>query len=203
MSFTILSCLWTCLFYSIVCCLCTYLRILNQPKLPLGVSVRLCCLDVSFLLQPVLPLDSSSYAASPWKSSTACAAFGRAGPTAAYAASGRVCPTAAFAASGLTRTCSKADFPACLCLLYSLCCLWTRLFYNSLCSIWTCVSSMAACAPLEHVSSTVARPFPARVCVSVLQQSVLSPKVSGLQLQSCASNTRICSTAAIWRVCLL
>ena len=113
----------------------------------------------------------------PCTGTAACAAFGRACPTAAYAASGRVCPTAAFAASGLTRTCSKADFGACLCL-YSrlrpldssvlqqhvlpldvclffdgLCCLWTRLFHNSLCRLGTCVSYMAACAALERVSS--------------------------------------------------
>ncbi len=52
-----------------------------------------------------------------------CAAFGRACPTAAYAASVRAYPIAAFAASGITRNCSKADFAACLCLIYgSLCC---------------------------------------------------------------------------------
>jgi hypothetical protein len=66
----------------------------------------------------------------------------------------------------------KQTFSSCLCLLYSsLRCIWTRLFYNSLCCmccLWTCVSSTAACA------------FPGRVCVSVLQQPVLSPEVSGL-----------------------
>jgi hypothetical protein len=33
--------------------------------------------------------------------------------------------------------------------------------------------------------------------VSVIQQSVLSPEVSGLELHACASNARICSTADI------
>ena len=32
--------------------------------------------------------------------------------------------------------------------------------------------------------------------MSVVQQSVLSPEVSGLELHACASNARICSTAA-------
>jgi hypothetical protein len=157
-----------CLFYSSVLPLDKY--ILQQTVLTVP-------------QQPVLPLDSSkspaAYAACPWTrtGTAACAGFGRACPTAAYAASGRVCPTAAFAASGLTRTCSKADFAACLCL-YSrlrpldssvlqqhvlhlgvclffdrLCCLWTRLFHNSLRRLGTCVSSMAACAALERVSS--------------------------------------------------
>jgi hypothetical protein len=55
---------------------------------------------------------------------------------------------------------------------------------------------MAACAALERVSSSAVCAFPGRVCVSVLQQSVRSPEVSGLQLHACASNARICSTAA-------
>ena len=38
--------------------------------------------------------------------------------------------------------------------------------------------------------------FPGLVRVSVLQQSVMSSEVSGLQLHACASNARICSTAA-------
>jgi hypothetical protein len=104
-------------------------------------------LDVPVLQQPMLPLDVN------------------------------VQQQHAFAASGLTRTCSKADFAACLCL-YSrlrpldssvlqqhmlplgvflffdrLCCLWNRLFHNSLCRLGTCVSSMAACAALKRVSS--------------------------------------------------
>jgi len=162
----------------------------------------------------------AAYAACPWTrtGTAACAAFGRACPTAAYAASGRVCPTAAFAASGLTRTCSKADFAACLCL-YSrlrpldssvlqqhvlpldvclffdrLCCLWTRLFHNSLCRLGTCVSSMWRPVLLLNVSLLCA--FPGHVRVSVLQQSAMSSEVSGLQLHACASNARICSTAA-------
>ena len=107
LSYTILSCPWMCLFYSSV--LPPDIYILQQTVLTVP-------------QQPVLPLDSSkspaAYVACPWTrtGTAACAAFGRACPTAAYAAFGRVCPTAAFAASGLTRTCSKADFAACLCL---------------------------------------------------------------------------------------
>ena len=102
--------------------------------------------------QPVRPLDSSkslaAYAACPWTrtGTAACAAFGRACPTAAYAVSGRVCPTAAFAASGLTRTCSKADFAACLCLYSRLRPLDSSVLCNRICCLWTCVSYLIDCA---------------------------------------------------------
>ena len=111
LSYTILSCPWMCLS-TCSSMLTLDIYILQQTVLTVP-------------QQPVLPLDSSkspaAYAACPWTrtGTAACAAFGRACPTAAYAqyaAFGRVCPTAAFAASGLTRTCSKADFAACLCL---------------------------------------------------------------------------------------
>jgi len=87
-----------------------------------------------------------------------------------------------------------------------------------MCCLWTCVSSLTDCAASGLVCSTTAcaasgrvsllwRPvlllnvsllcaFPGRVRVSVLQQSVMSSEVSGLQLHACASNARICSTAA-------
>jgi len=54
------------------------------------------------------------------------------------------------------------------------------LFYGGLCCSWTCLFSVLS------------------LDVSVwLQQSVMSTKVSGLQLHACASNARICSTADI------
>ena len=71
--------------------------------------------------------------------------------TAACAASGSACPTAAFAASGLTRTCSKADFAACLCLYSRLRPLDSSvlqqhvlpldvcLFFDRLCCLWLSV----------------------------------------------------------------
>ncbi len=71
-----------------------------------------------------------------------------------------------------------------------------------MCCLWTCVSSMAASASaaLELVSSTAVCAFPGRVCVSALQcSSLYCPRrcvASGLQLHACASNARICSTAA-------
>ena len=87
-----------------------------------------------------------------------------------------------------------------------------------MCCLWTCVSSLTDCAASGLVCSTTAcaasgrvsllwRPvlllnvsllcaFPGRVRVSVLQQSVMSSEVSGLQLHACASNACICSTAA-------
>ena len=210
LSYTILSCPWMCLS-TCSSMLTLDIYILQQTVLTVP-------------QQPVRPLDSSkslaAYAACPWTrtGTAACAAFGRACPTAAYAAFGRVCPTAAFAASGLTRTCSKADLAACLCLYSSLrpldssvlqqhmlpldvclfferlCCLWTHLFHNSLCRLGTCVSSMWRPVLLLNVSLLCA--FPGRVYVSVLQQSVMSSEVSCLQLHACASNARICSTAA-------
>jgi hypothetical protein len=84
-----------------------------------------------------------------------------------------------------------------------------------MCCLWTCVSSLTDCAASGLVCSTTAcaasgrvsllwRPvlllnvsllcaFPGHVRVSVLQQSVMSSEVSGLQLHACASNARICS----------
>ena len=112
LSYTILSCPWMCLS-TCSSMLTLDIYILQQTVLTVP-------------QQPVRPLDSSkslaAYAACPWTrtGTAACAAFGRACPTAAYAqyaAFGRVCPTAAFAASGLTRSCYLA---ACLCLYSSL-----------------------------------------------------------------------------------
>jgi hypothetical protein len=125
--------------------------------------------------QPVLPLDSSkspaAYAACPWTrtGTAACATFGRACPTAAYAASGRVCLTAALAASGLV--CS-----------------------TTACAASGHVSLLWRTVLLLNVSLLCA--FRGHVRVSVLQQSVMSSEVSGLQLYACASNAPICSTAA-------
>ena len=87
-----------------------------------------------------------------------------------------------------------------------------------MCCLWTCVSSLTDCAASGLVCSTTAcaasgrvsllwRPvlllnvsllcaFPGRVRVTVLQQSVMSSEVYGLPLHACASNARICSTAA-------
>jgi hypothetical protein len=68
---------------------------------------------------------------------------------------GRVCLTAAFAASGLTRTCSKADFDACLYLLYS-----------SLCYLCMGLGASILWQPVLPLN------------VSLLQQSVLSLDVT-------------------------
>ncbi len=110
----------------------------------------------------------------------ACAASGRDCSTTACAASGRVSllwqPVLLLKVSIVQQSVLSLDVSVCL-------------FYSSLCFLWTClcVCSTAVCA------------FSGRVCVSVLQQSVLSPEMSGLQLHACASKCTylcICSTAA-------
>jgi hypothetical protein len=54
--------------------------------------------------------------------------------------------------------------------------------YDSLCCLWTCLVYSIPVLPLHgRVCSTTACAVPERVCVSVLRDSVLSLRVSGLQ----------------------
>ncbi len=86
-----------------------------------------------------------------------------------------------------------------------MCCLWTSVSLTD-CAASDLVCSTTACAasglvsllwrPVLLLNVSLLCAFPGRVRVSVLQQSVMSSEVSGLQLHACASNARICSTAA-------
>jgi hypothetical protein len=105
-----LSCLWTCTFESNLCCPWTCLShsSLRCPWKCLSYS-KPCCLDWSFLHQPVL---SSPRKCLCWAQIAACAAFVRVCPPADCAALGCFWPTAVFVVSVCVYCISFSTFAA-------------------------------------------------------------------------------------------
>ncbi len=151
--YSLLCCLWTCLFYRILCCLAASARVcpsvLQEIVLPPNVFVT---------QKTVLPLDLCLFSGSlccPWT----CLVYS------SLAAPGRGCSTAAFAALAWT------------CLFYSsLCCPWTCLclFYSSaVCTIPGGVWLAATCASTGCIYSTAAFAAVSESLCSTVQQLVL------------------------------
>jgi hypothetical protein len=126
LSYSILSCPWTCLFCSSICCL----------DVPFLFPCCIWILDASVLhqpvLQPELPLNIVCMT-----HSSLCYTCGHICSTAFYAASACVCssvqqqtvlPLNVFVLQ-------QHVLPLDVCLFYgSLCCIWTCLIFSSLCS---------------------------------------------------------------------
>ncbi len=112
------------------------------------------------------------------------------------------------------RTCSKADFAACLCLYSRLRPLDSSvlqqhvlpldvcLFFDRLCCLWTCVSSLTDCAASGLVCSTTACAASGRVSLLHMAACAALERVSSLCFPwtcPCVSATAVCNVlGGVW-----